>query len=107
MPKTTVALPASVWLPIKSTRPYQLLVGLPTRIVPLRVRPLVTVKTALPARLPTSKSPLTVTPSKVRLPLPSSTAPLTVMIVPPRMTALNKGDRRLPLTISGAMVIVP
>ena len=62
MPKTTVALPANAWLPMKSTRPYQLLVGLPTRIVPLSTSPLVTVRKPLGTRLPTSMSPLTVTP---------------------------------------------
>src|ERR1035438_6089465 len=82
LPNTTVPLPPKVWLPIKFTDPYQLLVGLPTCSIPLTVRPSSTVRLALLTLAPTSQFPLNVTPSSVPL-LTSNTAPPPVVIVPP------------------------
>src|ERR1051325_533880 len=65
LPKLTVALPLKLSVCVKFTYPYQPLVGLPTRIVPLRVKPSVMFSQPPLMVLPTSSVPLSVTPSSV------------------------------------------
>ena len=95
-PSTTVPLPLNVGVvPAKPITPYQLLVGLPTSAVPFNVRPLVTVKVAALTLLPTSSTPLTVTPSKV--PLPTTSEVLLVIVSFASRSVPPESVNRLPL----------
>src|SRR5258705_2213293 len=74
LPKTTLPLPLSTWLPLNTNEPMLPLLGWPTRATPFITSPLTTL------RLPLSRSrlPFTVTPSNIPA-TPTSAAPSLVL----------------------------